>query len=786
MKEKVKSTELSKPSTESLKPDVIKIKAPIEKRLPLDQVPVQVLSVMYTLELTQNFCEIIADCWPKVALYLPFEKRGCKTCDFIHDKLAFWYRDKQQDDGNRLLSKIDLEELASMDERLLTSEIDANLEQHQHGFVLNEEYLVMLPKKPKEIAPAVIAARQQKALERKSAKKALLPVAPQPPIPTTVVPQPVIDTNTEKAIAAAVAAATASEAKLDSWTLRTWKSLKDTFFVKHVNGLVSSWGGFEKFTPWPYQERLMDYIKTHYDWKEAIEKHEHFLAFLLYWKQGLGKTPGILYAFQQNPPPEVDVVCDISLIEQRWVPELYRFFPALHGTTVYRFHGYDEFRSRIKESGPERERNRVVIVDESQEYRRLTPEKMYDLEAFRESMATFGLSGTPFINTVDDLFGLNVFMEVSPLETMAEIAVKQELYAKEPIQQPGKNKRKREENDIAGRENPYHYMTSSNAKGFYRFLYENYQNRVFFYEPVDAIKTVMHDVCIPMTWRQTFYYVMNSRQTITFGNVQISSGLRNSFDTMLRRVSNCLMDPKNDDILWDSPKYDWLLDFTVTNYMDLEKRKQTFPMIVFSKFKKRGVVGYNKKLNKLGLEMRRVIMTGDTSGKDRGIYCNNFNHGDLDAMLISKIGRRGLDLTGCRTMVMFEVADSKGEEEQTIARCVRWGKKEAQSAPPINIYRPISTFPTHTPNVAEQKVLWQCIADQAKTPLNAFKTEVPNAIALLEKMVDAMKHTVDQKCILRNPGKAREFERPDLLIKACSIPFEDIPEKYNELLHKLI
>lgn len=727
-----------------------------EAKVPLEQTPVQVVSVMYVLEKTSNYVEIIADTWPKVALYIPYHNKKCATCDAIYHQIYnIWYKNKE--DAQDLLSSIDLQQLSSMDETLLEKEEQSNLEQHLHGLVLNEEYLVMLPRKPKPVAPRKPKHNEEK--KNNDGKNDNNKITHE---------------QKEKVIA-------------DPWTTRTIKAMKDIFFVKHVSGGVSSWAKFEKLVPWNYQTRFAEHVQSNYNWVQAMEAGEHYLPFLLYFKMGLGKTIAMYLALQCNPPSDVEILCDISLIEQRWIAELFRFFPPLQGTTVYRIYGYDEFQRRVKEEGAEREQGRVIVVDESQEYRCLTPGMMHDLEAFRQSLAIFGLTGTPFINDKSDLFGLNVFMEVSPLETMSEIMEKQEIYSNSDSKMSSKalssKKKKNQPQYEKDEENPYDYMTHG-PRGFYRYLYQSYKNRIFFYEPNDPIKTVAHDIKIPMTWRQTFYYVMNGRQDIRFEHTTLSSGIRNAFDTQLRRISNCLMDPKDDQKYLESTKFDWLLDFIKTKSENQEERGKNFPMIIVSRFKKRGVVGFHKLLEKEKLNLNIVLMTGDTKTDFRANHCDDFNLGKIDVFMISKIGRRGLDLVGAKSMVLMEIPDSEGEQNQTIARCLRYGKKEAQNAEAIKIYRLISTFPLKPPTSAEQKMMWSLLSEMAKT--KHFELEEPNALSTIQRMVKEMQHTIDEKCLLRNPQKALEFARADLVIKASSIEFLEIPSKFDELLHKLI
>src|SRR5205823_3285899 len=124
-----------------------------------------------------------------------------------------------------------------------------------------------------------------------------------------------------------------------------------------------------------------------------------------------------------------------------------------------------------------------------------------------------------------------------------------------------------------------------------------------------------------------------------------------------------------------------------------ELKQKFFPMVIFSKFKKRGVLGLYNYLKRANFGLRMEIVTGDVEAEDRQPIFDAFNRGEIAILFICKIGRRGLDLLGCKSIWLIEGFDSGGEKRQTISRALRWGKIESQSAPPVEVFELISIFP---------------------------------------------------------------------------------------------
>jgi len=726
------------------------IQAPLKKARVAPDASPNVVSATYTTLSTKNYAEVVVDFYPRVAVYAPYLD-DCFVCQQLQKKFEFWYQNTPErllaeNDHVSLVSYINLETLASMDETLLEREAESNFESHLHAFVLNEEQLTLLPSRPKTVP------RKPKVNEPGLA----VAVAAVTPViePTPVEP-------------------------LASWWERVLKALKQRFFVRHENGHVSSWASFSKFTPWDYQEPLATYVAEQFNWKEAIEKKEHYKPTLLYQEMGTGKTPQVLYAFQRNPPPNVDIVCDISLIDTRWVEELYHYFPALHGTTVYRIYGYSEFNKQLRTKQPHLTWEHAVVLDEEQEFRSLTPGMLADLAALRESIWTILLTGTWAMNQLTDIYGLNVIMEIAPLETMQEILDKHELYA--TLNFDPKLVKQRYGDNV------YHYMTTSPTKGYYRYFYEQYKGRVFYFRPSSPIKTETEEIRVPMTWHQAYAYIGNSKQTIDWGPISVQSGIRNAFDTMLRRVSNCLLDESDEKILC-APKLDLIASRIEQNKRDRDSGQPSpslFPMIIFSKFKKRGVIAMRKKILEKKLKLKVAILTGDTPKDERDEVCNRFNRGEIDILLLSKVGRRGLNLTGCKTIVILEIPDSDGEKRQTIARCLRWGLKEQQIAAAIHIWEMNGVFPVDPPTAEEIKHIHGLLIER----IGRHDAEEARKIDVIKEMrrhMEALRLTIDQRCAERNPEKAKAFEMFDLVVKAASIQFKDIPSRFYEQLSQLI
>jgi hypothetical protein len=445
--------------------------------------------------------------------------------------------------------------------------------------------------------------------------------------------------------------------------------------------------------------------------------------------------------------------------------ELYTYIPQKQKSTLFHFMGYDQLTRTIRDEGASFLRGKVTILDESQDLRTLTTGMMKELNAFRECLAMFMLTGTPFVNQTSDLFGLNVLSEVSPVETMKQVLVKKEEFA---------NSKKPER---------LHYMTE--GKDLYRWMYDHYRGRVFFYSPLYPIQTVQNDIDIPMSWAQTFEYVMSSKQTLVFGKTSLTSGVRNSFDVQLRRVSNALLAADNQVI--DSNKIDVLVRYIQTRCKTDEDRKKNFPIVVFSRFKNRGIYALEKQMKKAkGISSLRVkSMVGETSNDERAKICADFNSGLIDVLRISKIGRRGLDLLNTKSIIMMEVADSAGEEAQTIARAVRWGKAESQKAEPIQVVRLISTFPDKAPTMQEETALIDKLAGMLRyTPAELVREF--DAVKELKAHMKLLFQTVDEKCAARNIEKQQLLTPLELVLKASSIPFLDFPARFEPELNKLL
>ncbi len=544
------------------------------------------------------------------------------------------------------------------------------------------------------------------------------------------------------------------------WWNKTLKVLQKTFFVIE-SGVVTSSATFKVFSPWPFQQCFTDYVKRTFDWPK---KHDpHYLPRLVYCKAGSGKTALFWYAFQRNPPKKLAIVCDISIIASRWLEELYTYFPPLFGTTEIEVYGYDEF-DRISRDDTGIHWDKVLVFDESQELRTLQPGMMVTLEASRKCLVSMGSTGTPFMNTRADVIGLNVFMEVSPLQTMKEIM-------ENPI-----------DNELV--------EMNTNPKKYFKNMLNKYKDRIFFFEPTNPVKTINVDIEIEMPWLQTYEYIMHSRKTINIGGISITSAIRNSFDSMLRRVSNCLY-AEDEKTLIVAPKFQYILD-RINKIMQIkdtkllaEAKQKHFPMVIVSRYNHRGIIGCEKYISQVisqyGLKV--ASMNGETKFKDRQNICDDFEQGKLDILLLARVGKRGVSLPGAKSITLMEIPDSNNDQEQFQSRCLRWGKvSEQNNDTAITIYRLISKFPSKPPSKEEKSVIIKRLADAIRMTPKQLESEM-NVMDELKKHIIRLENvTVDEKCAIRNPEKSKELEIPELVLKGASIPFENAPQKYIQEL----
>jgi len=297
-------------------------------------------------------------------------------------------------------------------------------------------------------------------------------------------------------------------------------------------------------------------------------------------------TDGIIYPWQENPPERVVYVVGNTVIAY-WSNKI-AAYPQTSGSTRHEVVGYTEFAKRVRDN-PDYLSGAVLVMDEAHIYRRVTSAMVPVLQAFARAIAVFNLTGTPLMNQAGDWTGLEMYMGLRPVHDMSSIKKDPEL-------------------------EKLHALPTKGVE--FRRLYEALKHKVFFYQPEMPIPTQRIDIKVPMTWCQTLEYWYNHSQRPTIGRLGFTTSNRNSFESMSRRVANCVMMKDDDQKVDYSPKFDAVVEYIRVAF---EKKRLTgdgsdLPIVIYSQYLARGVYAVYQYLKRQpwAHELRIAMVGGES------------------------------------------------------------------------------------------------------------------------------------------------------------------------------
>ena len=569
---------------------------------------------------------------------------------------------------------------------------------------------------------------------------------------------------------------------INLWLKEITFFIKKTFFTEKLFGRIRP--DEYAFKPHPYQEEGYQHCKD-MDWekKPSSLPKQYFWPI---WKAGAGKTDLAQYLLMKNPCKKFVSLMDKSVMHQTAAHT--EIFPQLSGRTLFMFVAYPEYRKMVtntyqrkvgknlktfyelNESGArELLEGAVVQVDEFHRYRKLNPGSLPEMEAIM-LFANFKimLSGTPLQNQITDLFYMLVFVGRIPLMELKEI-----LKSKYRIPRTEKE---------------------------YSQLIALFLNTMFWYLPDEKrrIPCKRRDVESVLTWQQSLYMVMKSSAHPKIGNLQLSGSIGNSFDSRTRAISNCILNkdgsvrfaPKFEDVekilqeCWDAPN------------------REKLPVALHSKYLPAGVESFDTWFAQrpLGKKMNVELMKGSTKSEDRESKRLGFINGTVDLFLFTDVGSQSLDLPDGAAIILMEILDSIGKEEQAVGRIDRSGAIAKRKNMVIEMIRMISVFPTfHDPKAKPPAhvvpELWTILEEisgktkaeltnkdpgpDKKNPRNCWGVDVVRDLLVEMKRIGM---TPDQKRQNRNEPKYRSLANVFTCFKAASIPFLNTREEYKEEL----
>lgn len=448
-----------------------------------------------------------------------------------------------------------------------------------------------------------------------------------------------------------------------------------------------------------FHKRLMTSLRIRQPFKPQAQQMAYARQFcketwprlppgiLLGFALGSGKTHASLHLAATRGEETVTIICDNTLIGQ-WKKSIVIHAPDSPDcpVTEYRIYGYDRFSALLHEH-PDMVDGLHVIVDESHGLKNMTDIQMPTINALTRSSCCQLLTGTPVRNDVRDFdFILRVMglSELIPAFIEGEVGRGDIKWGTPGVAPPdpyaGRALRKKILAGIEGRVALYNPRYCEPKISFLQHYPQSKENITY------------HEA----TWEQILQlFLYGSGVKIRVGdNPPVAIGGSGSYNAQLS-ILNATVDTDNNQI------YSSKAEAVIAGILKVGK----YPQVVYSKFK----AGLLKPLSvriaqELGL--RSALLTGDTPAKERQPLLNEYNAGNIDVLLICRVGSEGLDLTAPTTaMHLLEPQFNRPEEEQIFGRVVRLSThvRDWENETPIELIRYICRYPSKPPTNSDTR-----------------------------------------------------------------------------------
>lgn len=200
-----------------------------------------------------------------------------------------------------------------------------------------------------------------------------------------------------------------------------------------------------------------------------------------------------------------------------------------------------------------------------------------------------------------------------------------------------------------------------NAFDFYPAMYPEQETDLGVYFPTCQYE----DMCIPMNpvYLQAYRFIEKNMETRARArrkhpDESVEDHMHSAFYVGLRTAANATLGAAE-----IAAKTEW-----VANLISREHKNR---FVVFSTFKKHGLLPLLKQLNAEGVKC--TMVTGDTTHTDIESAVKKYNSHQARVMLISGAGAEGLDLHETDCVVLLESAWNENRLRQAVCRAVRHG-----------------------------------------------------------------------------------------------------------------
>jgi hypothetical protein len=416
--------------------------------------------------------------------------------------------------------------------------------------------------------------------------------------------------------------------------------------------------------PLPHQASLIRYMRERPGWN----------TMLLMWTMGSGKTRAAGYVAELLADAEATHIDHVVILAHKtnlgnWEATMKDMRHA-RGALRFTIVGHAEYAQQAENIDHSRA---LVVVDESQHFRSLTPAMQYSVERLRTARHLLCLSGTPLVNGAEDMAGFLALVCGWQVDRAKAWAAK--------VAQQGAV-------DVAPPE-----------------VADACRGRVSFYDP--AVHTpdlfLKHypvvdevDVQVPLTWHQAVMHQLEECSTITIlGGKLLPLPTNNSYHTHTKQIlvtGSSVSDLRgaSDEVLQsiedESPKIVALLRNLEVHFPE--------PQVVHSHFVEFGALQVFAILRWRHPEWRVEMITGATSAEERTRLVQDFGSRTstppIHVLIITDASATGTDVRGARAMHKLGRASNISTERQINGRCARYGSHEPGGK--LTIYNYIATM----------------------------------------------------------------------------------------------
>lgn len=496
--------------------------------------------------------------------------------------------------------------------------------------------------------------------------------------------------------------------------------------------------------------KLRNWIVDKFFLKDDFKPREHQAAFAagfqdrdlprgiaMIWQVGSGKSHGALHLLKEHDAKHVVIVCNISLIPQ-WVSSIKQQAGDLH-VEIY---GFDNFKGVVGALTP-KERARFLqgsdaIVDEFHRFKNQRDSMEESIQALLSADTLLFLSGTPAPNDVTDI---NITLRFLDLEEL--------IPEGSTVQSQGFETAA----EVRARSNAY-----ESPELLRSILRACADGRVSVYNPRFSMSPALFRSHFPTTHEgPPVYHEMNYYQVLSLmfnGSgtmVPIKGknypiGKRGGAWTRLPFMAG-VKDVFTGELRSSKPG---AILSEVRSIQKIRPPEYQFPFVIYSRFKTDLLIPIFKVLQEWLIGEGRdpsgvQLLTGDTPVKMRPQIIDRYNRGELDFLLICRVGNEGLDLKWpAAGMFMLEPQNTEDEEKQVFGRVVRLHTKRLpKGTPPIEKRRFIARYPTRAPTAEEGQYIMDYVFNDPRL-MRAFKFDKSDQVdgdEVLEWIYDRMEQT---------------------------------------------